>query len=648
MTAKHRGDPQEAGRSRPVRKNSSGKQPNPPISRTGSSRPRAIWRRVLPVLGALILVGAVVFAIRSGAPGRQQRLASVRPGQASGYNVLLVTLDTVRRDRLGCYGAKDARTPTLDSLAAHGVRVEDAVTCVPITLPSHATILTGLYPPHHGLRDNGRDILAPEQTTLAETLRAKGYACAAFVGCFVLDARFGLSQGFDPYNFDVAPEGVRPGMVDFNERPADKVTDAAISWFRARSPQDQPFFTWVHYFDAHLPYQSPLQSRPEFSSKPYEAEISFVDSQLGRLLAELRRSGRLDRTIVAVVSDHGEGLGEHGEPTHAMLLYSATTRVPLLLSCPSLFRKGSVLDGTVVTTADIRPTIEDLLGLAVTQPCDGQSLLREGLGPERTVYLETMAPYFLAGWSPLRGIQDLASKHVKGPEPRSFDLVHDPGETRNIVRSPGTAALEKKLDALLEREPDGIETRRSMSDEEMERLASLGYISGGPHSGAASLADPETMMPVYRDALRAERLYSERKYNEAADLAAEVLRHPGAPSQAVRVLAFSRIRQGRGAEGVKILQDSVQGRRDTFLVRSLAQALVVEGRFDEALDTVKLYASIDPTDGRASMLRGDCFAGQGHYREALDQYKIAGSLDPDRVGTQAVEKSQALREKYRI
>jgi arylsulfatase A-like enzyme len=254
---------------------------------------------------------------------------SVTAGAARGYDVILVTLDTVRQDRLGCYGYEYGSTPTFDALAERGVRFEQAVTAAPLTLPSHATMMTGVTPPRHGVHDNGIYRLDEDNETFAEVARAAGYQTAAFVGCFVLDARFGLNQGFDVYDFDVSERGLRPQMLDFNERSANEVTDAALAWLGERDPE-RPYFLWVHYFDAHLPYQSPLAGEARFAGRPYDAEIAFVDREVGRLLEAVDP----ERSLVAVASDHGEALGDHGEPTHGLFLYESTVRVPMIVTGP--------------------------------------------------------------------------------------------------------------------------------------------------------------------------------------------------------------------------------------------------------------------------------------------------------------------------
>ncbi|MFH0981954.1 MAG: sulfatase [Planctomycetota bacterium] len=247
----------------------------------------------------------------------------VRPGAAAGYNVLLITLDTTRADHLGCYGYKQIKTPAIDSLLDHGVRFDDDVVSVPLTLPSHATMMTGLYPPRLGVRDNGTYELAPEHVTMAEILKAQGYDTAAFVSVFILDKRFGLDQGFDVYDFAVSDQGRRGPETLRNERFAGEVTSSAIRWLKSRGKAraTAPFFMWIHYYDPHNPYDSPLAELENFKGKhPYDAEIAFVDLHLKRLLAALDEQGLRERTLIVLQTDHGESLTEHRETYHGIFI----------------------------------------------------------------------------------------------------------------------------------------------------------------------------------------------------------------------------------------------------------------------------------------------------------------------------------------
>ena len=601
-------------------------------------------RRLSAVAVTIVLLGGGVAGCKTE-PEPVGMSWPLEPGAASGFNVLLVTLDTVRRDHLGCYGDLKAVTPTLDRLAARGVRFEDVVTSVPLTLPSHTTILTGLVPPSHGVRNNGTGWLQPEQVSLAETLRDHGYDTAAFIGSFVLDARYGLDQGFETYDFEVDSSGFRPGMPDFNERPADRVTDAALGWLRGRKARAAPgpFFVWVHYFDAHVPYTSALVRDPAFAGRPYDAEISFVDRQLGRLLDDLTTDGALDQTLVVVTADHGEGLGEHGEQTHGMLLYDPTMRVPMILSCPRLVKAGQV-DRRTAGLVDLRPTLEALLGLPMTSPCDGKSLLDRDLEPDRAIYIETMEPAELAGWSPLDGLRTATHKLIGGPVPRLFDLLADPHEATNLFGSGLAieARLTADLDDLRSRFESTNAVERTMTDDELERLRALGYELGETAPEPDVSVDPESMMPVLALASRAEELYLERRLDEAEATARQVLESWPTSPHALRVLAFTLLRTGRVEDAVALLRGAIDQRPDVYLVRSLAQLLILDQEYAAAEEVLGLYEALDPRDGRVEMLRGDILARQNRNADALASYRRALSLDPNRVGPAARDRIETL------
>jgi arylsulfatase A-like enzyme len=340
-----------------------------------------------PRTRALAWLGFLAFL--AGCSADPPRLAE--PGGAAGMNVLVVTVDTLRADRLGCYGHAGARTPTIDGLAGNWLRFERATTVSPITLPSHASIFTGLEVPNHGVRHNGTFRLSPDHTTLAERFSAAGYDTAAFVSAYVLERRFGLSQGFDKYDdrFDAHD----PGPGSYPERPADRVTDRVIERLDSRGrASDRPFFAWIHYFDPHGPYEPPAPFDESFAEAPYDGEVAFVDRELGRLLRALDTH---EETLVVFTSDHGEGLGDHGEVTHADLIYDSTMRVPLIISNPRLFPGGEVVHDRLAATIDVVPTVVALVGLpgatGASSPLDGVDLAAAP-DDDRAVYLETLAP----------------------------------------------------------------------------------------------------------------------------------------------------------------------------------------------------------------------------------------------------------------
>jgi choline-sulfatase len=405
-------------------------------------------------------------------------------------SVLLLTLDTVRTDALGSYGGARARTPHLDALAAESVRYNQAVTTTPYTGPSHASILTGLYPPQHGLRDFRRQSLPEPAVTLAEILAAAGYDTAAFVSTYVLDPRYGLDQGFDRYS-SPGPDGKLHA-----QRPAGQTVREAIDWLDARDG-GRPFFLWIHLYDAHAPYLPPPRLRDpppgvakgsvEWERHLYYRETTYADLEIGRLLAFLRDRGVYEDLIVAVVADHGELLGEHGRAirTHSPWLVDAAVRVPMLVRIPGLLAPGTV--DAQVRVIDLFPTLLEALGLPVPAGTEGQSLVRVAAGPPRPAYSETFYEHY-----PLRAEEgrELASLRLDGwklmirpGREELYDLRRDPDELRDVsgAHPRELARLRGELERLRTRWPEAVRSREiELSDEEradhVERLRALGYV----------------------------------------------------------------------------------------------------------------------------------------------------------------------------
>jgi arylsulfatase A-like enzyme/Tfp pilus assembly protein PilF len=432
-----------------------------------------------------------------------QLLPAAGPSEGGpGPSLLLITLDTVRADSLSCNGSKTAQTPYLDRLARGGVNFTRARTAVPLTLPAHASIMTGNYPPVHGVRDNGSFRLAEDQLTLAEILGGKGYETAAFIGAFVLDRDFGLAQGFDIYD-----EGDWDTPIAIEtlaaERSADAVYDAFSAWFEGRVGGG-PFFAWIHLYDPHAPYEPPEPFRKRYADDLYAGEIAYTDAVVGKIIATLEARGILDSTLVAVVGDHGEGLGEHGEQTHSLLIYNSTIHVPMLLYSPGLIAAGKTVD-RLSRTIDLAPTILDYLGISQTIG-QGVSLrpLVEGrsLEKELLAYSESLYPSLNLGWSELRGLEAGNFRFILAPRQELFDIAEDPGERENRIDSnPKTAErLERGLLSLMDSmggSPD--RTRQTVDPRTEAMLRSLGYLSTGqsPPQSESSVVDPKDKMELW-------------------------------------------------------------------------------------------------------------------------------------------------------
>jgi len=408
-------------------------------------------------------------------------------------NVLLITLDTTRADHLGAYGMGAGVTPCLDQLAGEGVVFEQALSPVPITLPSHSSILTGMYPPFHGVHDNGTFYLPAACVTLAETLSERGFETGAFVAAQVLARRYGLNQGFDEYP-DVVASSAESGGHGLELRAA-AVVDRALTWLTGVG--DAPFFAWVHLFDPHKPYSPPPEFEQRFPGDPYLGEIAYVDSQVARLREHLVRHDQLDDTLIVVTADHGEGCGEHGEVTHALLTYQSTLHVPLIWRHPVLAAATRVT--IPVSLVDVAPTVLGLLELPMPQMprMHGVDLFdREAREVERDLYFESEFALHNFGWSPLRGIRTGDHKFIAAPRSEFFDLARDPAETTNLLdpEDEREEALLRRLEGLRKLLAEGSPGRAAqleLSAEDARALESLGYASAPEDEEAGSAIDPK-------------------------------------------------------------------------------------------------------------------------------------------------------------
>ncbi len=605
----------------------------------------------LGVVSLLILGGAAI-AYRARSISLESRGTPGAPGTgaAEGFNLLLVSLDTVRADRLGCYGHAAAQTPNLDALAASGLRFAQAIAPAPLTMPSHATIMTGLDPPAHGVRDNGFR-LAEAQTTLAEVLADQGYATAAFVGSFILNKRFGLGQGFATYDDECPPRDGSPGHLGeaaINERTATAVTDAAEGWLRAAVRDARPFFAWIHYFDAHHPYAPPRWIAKR-SRDPYDGEIAYVDAQLGRVLRVLRESGAERQTLIVVAADHGEGLEEHGEPTHAYLLYDSTLRVPLILHCPALFGAGRAIDDRVVSLADIMPTVLDLLAAPAPPSMDGRHLLAGSPAPDRAIYIETMATRLNNGWASLHGLRRLHDKFILAPRPEYFDLRRDPHELQNLAASSPAemAELDQRLAATMANwePPDQVVAQAGApSPETVRRLASLGYVGGAVGSTQGGLADPKDMMPLWKRVMEAEIQSLQGQHEQAVAEIERVVQEDPRDGHAWYYASYIYKRCGRMSDAEAALRRALALSPSAGGYVNLAQMLLVRRDLGADFEQTLVQAQrLESENGGIYVARGDWFMLQGRRDEALAAFEEALRRDPVNWGRAAREKIDWIR-----
>jgi arylsulfatase A-like enzyme/Flp pilus assembly protein TadD len=431
---------------------------------------------------------------------RREPVPPLQSGRLRGGNVLLVTIDTLRRDRLGAYGNGRGLTPTLDRLASSGLQYTHAFSHAPMTLPAHTSILTGRTPRTHGVHANGSFRLDEGVPTLATVLKGAGYRTGAFVGAFVLDARFGLSRGFDEYD-DHYPHPTGAATFRVADRRAAEVVKAAGDWILrpttgAEPPPSvsSPWFAWVHLFDPHTPYDAPAEYR--VGRSPYDAEVAYTDAMLGQLLDRLGAAHALDRTVIIVTADHGESLGDHGETTHGLFAYDSTLAVPLIVSGATVGR--GVVD-VPVAHADVLPTIVDLLDVPAPANVDGQSVVRPPAA-DRAVYFEALEANLTRDWAPLTGVAAGDWKYIDLPLPELYDLRADPGEERNLVDREHTRrdTLQRAL-ARLTASRQGVAAPAGVDADAAARLRSLGYTAASaapPRQTYGAADDPKRLVTL--------------------------------------------------------------------------------------------------------------------------------------------------------
>jgi arylsulfatase A-like enzyme/Flp pilus assembly protein TadD len=569
--------------------------------------------------------------------GCRERQAPVA-APAARPNVLLVTIDTLRADHLGCYGRAAAVTPTLDTLAGRGVRFATAVAHVPLTGPSHVSILTGRTPLRHGFRDNGGYVIPAEAKTAADDFRQAGYRTAAFVSGFPLDRRFGFDRGFETYD-DHLPRGNDPRRTPYVERFADATTDAALRWLAAPAPGASPFFLWVHYYDPHAPYEPPGALAEQFRSSPYDGEIAFVDSQLARLLAALEGQGQLARTLVLVTADHGESLGEHGEGTHGLFVYDATLRVPWIMSGPGL-AAGRVAT-TVARGIDVLPTLLDYAGLAPAPGAfafiEGRSLRPAAEGREMAdapAYAESLYAEREFGWAPLHAWRTARFKLIDAPRPELYDLDADAGEKTNRVAelSDRAAELRRPLQAALSAAPAPA-AAASIDPETAARLAALGYVGGGhapPASGAAR-RDPKDgvrLMPRINRGMSAARIDPPLAIRELGAVLAE---DPGLLI-ARRTIAVAYASAGKHAQAVAELRRlEKEGQLTAEDAIVLGDNLRFAGRLPEASDVLQRAARDYPKFPQPWLSLAEVHIKERKTAEAAADYQRVLALVPDHI-----------------
>ena len=551
---------------------------------------------------------------------------------------MLITVDTLRADRLHCYGSNSVATPAIDRLATDGILFQQAVVQVPLTLPSHCSILTGTYPSAHGVHDQAGFSLGAQPPTLAELLERAGYATGGFVGSSVLSASTGIGRGFRRYS-DVPLSAASGGVPrDGLERRGDQVVSEALAWLE--EPGRGRAFVWIHLWDPHTPYAAPEPFKSRYGAAPYDGEVAFVDSLIGMLIERLERRGWYDNSLIVFTSDHGEALGEHGESTHGFFLYDATLRVPLIIKPMAGGGAGRVLSGQV-RSIDIAPTVLGLAGIERDPRMQGESLAPRFAGTAADTpldaYSETYFPYFHFEWSPLTALRTAKHKYIDAPRPELYDLERDPREESNRLQNEPsvTAELEGRLRATYPRVlpgDGGVSAPAPVDRATVERLRSLGYVGAAParrRRRLTELPDPKDKIGLYEQLQRALYAAEQGRFEESSAGLRRVLAQDDHILDAHLNLGVNLVQTGAFAGALESFRRVLAlDPKNVLASFNLALCQAQLGRLDDAILGFRRTLELDPNEVRALVALGRAYQLKGDHDRAIEYLRRALEREP--------------------
>ncbi len=552
------------------------------------------------------------------------------------FNYILVTVDTLRVDRIGCYGYKDVETPTMDLFAKRGIKFENCISTTPLTLPSHTSIMTGTFPAFHGVRDNGGFLVPPELKTVAELFKEKEYDTAAFVASYVLDSKWGLNQGFDFYydRFDLSQyKTISLGNV---QRRGDDVIDQALLWIEDHKAN--PFFTWIHLYDPHTPYEPPSPYKEQYPNRPYVGEIAYTDSQLARLWQYLEEENLIENTILIFASDHGESLGAHNENAHGFFIYQESVHVPLIIVTPFESLQGLSRTG-VVSLVDIMPTMLEMANIPVPSLAQGKSLLpllfKDQKNPEAFAYTETYYPRFHYGWSELTSIQNSRYKLIVAPRLELYDLEIDPQESTNLldVEPREARRLKDLIDVFMEEtEKNALKLDYSQMDEDSrQKLAALGYLGTITETSleGKKLGDPKDKITIFNQLSEARELGLGRKFEDAIRMIERIILEDPEVVDAYFTMGNLYFKENKFDKALEyFFQVLSRQPNNSFAVSNIANSYIMMKELDEAEKFLLSIIDALPPDSQINLILGNINNAQRKYDTALAYYKKCMELNP--------------------
>lgn len=604
---------------------------------------------VLSLIGVLTIALILFYTLTKYLPTKEAKYVDelkklMAPLKGSELNIIFFTLDTTRADHLGCYGYENVETPNIDRLAKNGILFKNTICQAPLTLPSHSSIFTGTYPFYHGVRDNGGFYLEPDNITFAEVLKKHGWATSAFIGAFVLDSRWGLDQGIDYYydNFDFAK--YKRISLDSVQREGGEVIEAFFEWFEKN--HQEKFFSWIHLYDPHTPYDPPEPYKTRYSNRAwglYDGEIAYVDFLIGKVLDNLREKEILEKTIIVIVGDHGESLGQHYENRHGFFIYDASISVPLIIQIPSSELGGKVV-ASPVETIDIIPTLLQILGSPVPLEVQGKSLIPlimdENPEQERLAYSETYYPRYRYGWSELKSLRSLQYKYIQAPRPELYDLTKDPEELYNTYKQNLTIGkqFEQKLKNLQEEmSAKGVEEKgpQKLDEESREKLMALGYIGGfTSHSKlkkSENLPDPKDKILLYNKIKMAEGKFAEDELDEALEEISRVIEEDPRIMEALQIRARVFLKLNKIEEAIEDCKEALKIDPEyEAAIFSLARAYKLQKKYDEAIAGYKRLMELDPRDYKLPTNLGEIYMEMKDINMAIPFLQQAIEIEPER------------------
>ncbi|NOR12919.1 MAG: sulfatase-like hydrolase/transferase [Candidatus Aminicenantes bacterium] len=545
------------------------------------------------------------------------------------HNILLITIDTLRPDRLSCYGSQNPKTPHIDDLAERGVLFSRAFANTSTTLPSHANILSGTTPNYHGVHENLNFIVSEELLTLAEHLKNNGYATGAFVGAYPLDSRFGLAQGFDVYD-DKYSRSHSKNLASL-ERRAEAVIESALTWVVGRK---SPWFLWIHCWDPHIPYEPPEPFKTQYKEFPYDGEVAYVDLALGKLFEHMKENDLFDSTLIIFTGDHGESLGQHGEKTHGYFAYNSSTWVPLIFVLPEI-APGHVEH--YVSHIDIFPTVCDALGIEKPSFLQGTSLLPAMKGkrlPEKPIYFESLYPHYSRGWAPLRGFILKKKKFIDSPIPELYDLDRDFDEFANLVERKNVAKLKSQLNKIINdmTPSEKVDAAQPVDRKTRERLASLGYVSSVQVLQKKNFGiqdDIKTLLPFINRTDDAWELYKDGKQDAGIKLLKGILEERKDIDMAYKNLAAIYQETGNTEGALAILEQGLNALPTSYeIFIEYMKGLISVEQYDKVISTFeKMSIREAEYDPEIWNNLGTAYANKGSFDEAIKAFEMGLSLD---------------------